>query len=143
SLACMKGYPPNPALALVADGAALDVIARHAAGCVSCDLYEDATQTVFGKGPVPATFLLAGEQPGDSEDREGVPFVGPAARVLDRALDGARLARRVSYVTTVVNHVTRQPGRGSKPRHRASPNRTEVLAGRPWLDAEIIRLGPA
>lgn len=53
----MKGYPPNPALELVADGAALDVIARHAAGCVSCDLYEDATQTVFGKGPVPATFL--------------------------------------------------------------------------------------
>ncbi len=139
----MKGYPPNPALELVADGAALDVIARHAAGCVSCDLYEDATQTVFGKGPVPATFLLAGEQPGDSEDREGVPFVGPAGRVLDRALEEAGIARRDSYVTNVVKHFKWKPGRGSKPRLRAKPNRAEVLACRPWLEAEIIRVDPA
>jgi uracil-DNA glycosylase family protein len=142
-IAClMKGYPPNPALELVAEGASLDEIAHHAADCVSCDLYENATQTVFGEGPVPAAFLLAGEQPGDSEDREGAPFVGPAGRVLDRALEEAGIDRADAYVTNAVKHFKWKPGAGSKPRLHAKPSRGEILACRPWLEAEIIRVDP-
>ncbi|HEX2153976.1 MAG TPA: UdgX family uracil-DNA binding protein [Acidimicrobiia bacterium] len=138
-----REYPPNPAPELVAEGATLAEIAEEAEGCVSCDLYERATQTVFGEGMPGATFLLVGEQPGDQEDKEGAPFVGPAGRLLDRALEEAGIDRDEAYVTNVVKHFKWKAGGGPKPRLHAKPNRGEILACRPWLDAEIIRVDPA
>jgi uracil-DNA glycosylase family protein len=136
-------HPPNPAPRLLEEGASLEEIAAVADGCVSCDLYARATQTVFGDGDLKATFLLVGEQPGDVEDEEGLPFVGPAGRMLDRALGEAGIDRGDTYVTNVVKHFKWKPGPGSKPRLHAKPNRGEILACRPWLDAEIERVDPA
>lgn len=138
-----RDHPPNPAHALLAEGADLPDLAAGADSCRSCDLYRRATQAVFGEGPVSATFLLVGEQPGDREDEQGVPFVGPAGRVLDDALAEAGIDRREAYVTNVVKHFKWKPGTGSKPRLHAKPNRTEIEACRPWLDAEMVRVDPA
>lgn len=113
-----------------------------AAGCISCPLHERATQTVFGEGSAGATYLLVGEQPGDSEDLEGRPFVGPAGRLLDRVLAEAEIPRDEAYVTNVVKHFKWKPGTDSKPRLHAKPNRAEISACRPWLDAEIARVDP-
>lgn len=136
-------HPPNPAPRLLEQGASLEEIAAEAASCISCDLYARATQTVFGDGELNATYLLVGEQPGDSEDQEGLPFVGPAGRMLDRALEEAGIDRDDTYVTNVVKHFKWKPGPGSKPRLHAKPSRGEILACRPWLDAEIDRVDPA
>ena len=115
-------------------------LARAAASCRGCDLYRDATQTVFGKGPPTARAVLVGEQPGDQEDLQGAPFVGPAGAVLDRALAEAGLPRADVYVTNAVKHFkfVRTPKR----RLHQTPNSAEIGACRPWLLAELSILEP-
>lgn len=116
---------------------------RAAADCRGCPLYEDATQTVFGKGDGSARLLLVGEQPGDQEDRQGEPFVGPAGRLLRRALDEAGIDWDATYVTNAVKHFkfTRPPGGGKRRIHKA-PDLREVAACRPWLLAELRLVRP-
>jgi DNA polymerase len=111
-----------------------------AAGCKACDLYRRATQTVFGEGPEPAAVMLVGEQPGDAEDLSGRPFVGPAGKLLDRALAAAGIDRGVVYVTNVVKHFKWEP-RGKRRIH-AKPNAAEIAACRPWLETEIALVEP-
>ncbi len=111
-----------------------------ASRCQACDLWERATQTVFGEGPVPAELMLVGEQPGDHEDIEGRPFVGPAGRVLDEALVAVGIDRADVYVTNAVKHF-RWTSKGRRRIHDR-PNRGQVGACRPWLDAEIFFVRP-
>jgi uracil-DNA glycosylase len=118
----------------------LAALRRAAKGCKGCPLWAPATQTVFGEGPADVRVVLVGEQPGDREDREGHPFVGPAGRVLDRALDEAGIDRGATYVTNAVKHF-KFVERGKRRLHK-SPSRSEVLACRPWLDAELAALSP-
>lgn len=120
---------------------ALDSLAAAASCCRGCALYENASQTVFGHGHPDAPIMLVGEQPGDREDVEGLPFVGPAGRLLARALDDAGLDPELTYTTNAVKHFkfTRKDG---KRRIHQKPNRTEVVACRPWLIAEIETLEP-
>ncbi len=115
-------------------------LARAAAACRGCDLYRHATQTVFGKGPATARAALVGEQPGDQEDLQGAPFVGPAGEVLDRALADAELPRDRVYVTNAVKHFkfVRTPKR----RIHQTPNAAEIGACRPWLEAELAIVRP-
>lgn len=113
---------------------------RAAAGCEGCDLYRNATQTVFGEGPPDARYLFVGEQPGDQEDRKGVPFVGPAGRILDRAMEEAGIDRDEVYVTNAVKHFkfTTRGGR----RIHGKPSVGEIEACLPWLTAEMSLLHP-
>jgi DNA polymerase len=111
-----------------------------AQGCKGCRLWAPATQTVFGEGTVDAEVILVGEQPGDREDIEGAPFVGPAGRELDRGLEAAGIDRRRVYVTNAVKHFKFEP-RGKRRIHQ-KPNWTELAACRPWLDAEIEVVRP-
>jgi DNA polymerase len=111
-----------------------------AATCRACDLWKRGTQTVFGEGPERAEIVLVGEQPGDREDLEGHPFVGPAGRLLDRALEAAGIERRRAYVTNVVKHFKWEP-RGKRRIHQ-KPDSGEIHACRPWLDAELAVLAP-
>jgi DNA polymerase len=120
----------------------LPVLAEAARGCQACDLWERATQTVFGAGPADARIVLVGEQPGDAEDLAGQPFVGPAGRLLDRALDEAKLDRERIFVTNVVKHFKWRPTPGGKRRLHERPSRAEVAACRPWVDAEILSVKP-
>jgi DNA polymerase len=120
----------------------LDQLRDLAAGCRACDLWARATQTVFGDGPSSARVLIVGEQPGNSEDLEGAPFVGPAGRLLDRALGEAGIDRRLVYVTNVVKHFKWRRAPSGKRRLHAKPDRGEIEACRPWLEAEAERLGP-
>jgi DNA polymerase len=113
---------------------------RDAAGCRNCDLWRDATQTVFGEGRAGAALMLVGEQPGDREDTLGRPFVGPAGRLLDEALDEARIARDEVYVTNAVKHF-KWRARGKRRIHD-KPNAAEVAACRPWLDGELAAVSP-
>jgi uracil-DNA glycosylase family protein len=113
---------------------------RASAGCQACDLYENATQTVFGEGPRSASVMLVGEQPGDREDIEGEPFVGPAGRLLDKSLEEAGIARRDVYVTNVVKHFKWKP-RGKRRLHQ-KPNAEQIAACRPWLDGELNVVKP-
>ena len=108
---------------------------ESSASCTGCDLYKQATQTVFGEGPARAKLLLVGEQPGDQEDLAGHPFVGPAGRLLDRALEEAGIARSDVYVTNAVKHFKWEP-QGKRRKHK-KPSAAEVAACRPWLEAEI------
>ena len=121
-------------------GADLDELRTAAAGCRGCDLYRDATRTVFGAGPADARMMIVGEVPGDQEDRRGEPFVGPAGRLLDRALAEAGIDRSRVYLTNAVKHFAFTE-RGKRRIHQ-TPSRTEILACRPWLDAELDRVGP-
>jgi len=123
-------------------GRTLDELASLAAGCTNCDLYRNATQTVFGEGPETADLMLVGEQPGDKEDLAGEPFVGPAGRILDEALAAAGIDRDRAYVTNVVKHFKWTPKPGSKVRLHKTPNRTEQLACRPWLEGELEVVQP-
>ena len=123
-------------------GADLDELRAAAASCQGCDLHENATQTVFGAGPADARVVIVGEVPGDQEDREGEPFVGPAGRLLDRALAEAGIDRSLVYVTNAVKHFKFVPAERGKRRIHKTPSRTEVVACRPWLDAELDRVGP-
>ena len=131
------------ALTAVRSGRAdLDTITAAARGCRACTLWEHATQTVFGEGPDRARIMLIGEQPGDAEDVAGEPFVGPAGRLLDQALELAGLDRESIFVTNVVKHFKWRPSPGSKRRLHERPNRAEVAACRPWVDAEILVTRP-
>ena len=112
-----------------------------AAGCTRCDLYRDATQTVFGEGPVDPRLVLIGEQPGDKEDRAGHPFVGPAGQLLDRALLAAGIDREHVYVTNAVKHFKWKRGSG-KVRLHQKPNREEIRACSAWWHAELDALQP-
>jgi uracil-DNA glycosylase len=111
-----------------------------AASCHGCDLWQRATQTVFGAGPVPAPLMLVGEQPGDREDLAGEPFVGPAGQILDTALRQAGIDRERVFVTNVVKHFKWRPS--GKRRLHERPNRAEVRACRPWLEAELDLVKP-
>ncbi len=111
-----------------------------ASGCKACDLYKRGTQTVFGEGPTGAEIMMVGEQPGDAEDLAGHPFVGPAGKLLDRALTEAGIDRSLVYVTNVVKHFKWEP-RGKRRIH-AKPNAAEVGACRAWLDTEIALVKP-
>jgi DNA polymerase len=112
-----------------------------AEGCRGCSLFENATQTVFGHGKAKAPIMLVGEQPGDQEDRAGLPFVGPAGRLLARALDDAGIDPAWTYQTNAVKHF-KFTRKGGKRRIHQKPNRTEVVACRPWLLAEIEAVRP-
>jgi uracil-DNA glycosylase len=140
-LADHHGYPT--AAAFVPEEGNLATLARAALGCEGCDLYERASQTVFGEGPANAEVVLVGEQPGDSEDRQGRPFVGPAGRLLDSALGDAGLSHDRAYVTNAVKHFRWKPApSGGKRRIHQRPDQWQVSACRPWLDAEFARLSP-
>lgn len=119
----------------------LAALREAARDCRGCDLYARATQTVFGEGPEGAPLVLVGEQPGDREDVEGHPFVGPAGQLLDRALEAAGIDRRRAYVTNVVKHFKWERGSGKRRIH-SKPNEIEIQACRPWLEAELDRLKP-
>ncbi len=118
----------------------LDELARAAASCRGCDLYRHSTQTVFGKGPPTARAVLVGEQPGDQEDIQGAPFVGPAGEVLDRALVDAGIAREDVYVTNAVKHF--KFARTARRRIHQTPGPIEIGACRPWLEAELAIVRP-
>jgi uracil-DNA glycosylase len=108
--------------------------------CTACELHKDATQAVSGEGLVKSEAMFVGEQPGDREDREGRPFVGPAGRVLDRALEAAGIDRRLAYVTNAVKHF-RYEQRGKRRIHQR-PSAEHIRACRPWLDAELEIVRP-
>jgi uracil-DNA glycosylase family protein len=120
--------------------ASLPVLAAAARGCHACPLWKPATQTVFGEGPSPAPFMLVGEQPGDSEDRAGRPFVGPAGALLDRALAEAGITRDEVYLTNAVKHFSFTM-RGQKRLHQ-KPKAREVKACKGWLAAELEVVRP-
>jgi DNA polymerase len=121
--------------------AELQRLASDAAGCRDCDLYRNATQTVFGRGPANARVLLVGEQPGDQEDRAGAPFVGPAGRILDKALAEAGLDRDDVYVTNAVKHF-KWTAKGKRRIHQR-PSAREVAACRQWLEGERAAVDPS
>jgi DNA polymerase len=125
---------------LVPERPTLSSLRDAAAGCRACPLWETGTQTVFGEGARAAKVMLVGEQPGDREDLEGRPFVGPAGRLLDEALEEAGIDRRLAYVTNVVKHF-KWIGRGKRRIHQ-KPNWSEIAACRPWLEAELRVVRP-
>jgi uracil-DNA glycosylase len=120
----------------------IDEVREAADGCRACPLWERATQTVFGRGAVPARLMLVGEQPGDREDIEGEPFVGPAGRILDRALDEAGIDREAAFVTNVVKHFKWRPAPSGKRRLHERPNRVEIGACLPWVESELQLVRP-
>jgi uracil-DNA glycosylase len=141
----MDGMPARASAAetaapLVPPKPSLPNLRRAAAGCRACDLWRRGTQTVFGEGSSRARVMLVGEQPGDREDLEGRPFVGPAGRILDVALEKAGIDRAAVYVTNAVKHFKWEP-RGKRRIHQ-KPNSVEIAACRPWLDAEIRVVKP-
>jgi uracil-DNA glycosylase len=119
---------------------ALRLLADEAKDCTRCDLYKYATQTVFGEGPADASIVLVGEQPGDQEDLAGRPFVGPAGKVLDRALEAAGLRRDDIYITNAVKHFKNEP-RGKRRIHK-KPDTSEIDACRWWLENELDLIQP-
>ncbi len=135
------GSPPTAA-ALIPPRATLPQLREIAAGCRACDLWERATQTVFGAGDPHSPLVLVGEQPGDQEDRAGLPFVGPAGQLLDRALTAAGIDRERAFVTNVVKHFKWKPAPGGKRRLHERPSQGEVRACVPWLEAELSLIRP-
>ncbi|MEY2500822.1 MAG: uracil-DNA glycosylase [Verrucomicrobiota bacterium] len=131
-----QDWRPAPA----PDTSSLTTLRRAAKDCTACHLYKHATQTVFGEGPKGATLMLLGEQPGDQEDLAGKPFVGPAGKILDRALAEAGIDRTRVYVTNTVKHFKWEP-RGKRRIHK-KPNSREIAACRPWLEAELRVVRP-
>jgi uracil-DNA glycosylase len=125
----------------VGSARALASVRREARACCVCPLWRGASQTVFGEGPVGASLMLVGEQPGDREDIEGHPFVGPAGAVLDRALEQAGIDRARTYTTNAVKHFKHRL-RGTRRIHQR-PSAGEVAACRPWLEQEIAIVAPA
>jgi uracil-DNA glycosylase family protein len=134
------GYERQPVAELLPDQLSLPDLRQAAAGCRACDLWSRGTQTVFGEGPVSARVLMVGEQPGDQEDRAGRPFVGPAGQVLDQALEAAGIDRSLVYVTNVVKHF-KWTARGKRRLHQR-PDREEISACLPWLEAEVALIKP-
>jgi uracil-DNA glycosylase len=131
---------PNDATEFVPTRRSLRSLREAAAGCRGCHLWRHATQTVFGEGLKRSRLMLVGEVPGDREDRQGKPFVGPAGRELDKALAAVGIDRREVYITNVVKHFPFEE-RGKRRLHR-TPKRFEVDACRPWLDAELEVVSP-
>jgi len=125
---------------LVPDRPSLKKLKEAAAGCTACPLHETGTQTVFGEGLTKARVVFVGEQPGDQEDQQGKPFVGPAGKLLDKALEDAGIDRSQVYVTNVVKHFKWQ-ARGKRRIHQ-KPNWSEIAACRPWLEAELAVIEP-
>jgi uracil-DNA glycosylase family protein len=134
------GDKHESATALLPKRLSLKGLRKASAGCRACQLWRGGTQTVFGEGRARARVMLVGEQPGDREDLEGHPFVGPAGKVLDRALEEAGVDRADTYVTNVVKHFKWKP-RGKRRLHQ-KPNAEEIAACRPWLDGELKVVKP-
>jgi len=139
---CDKKHPMKPArqLDLVSLAKSLEELAKEAKHCKNCDLWKNATQTVFGEGGSRSKIIMIGEQPGHQEDLEGKPFVGPAGQLLDRLLVEAGIDRKKVYVTNTVKHFKWEP-RGKRRIHK-KPNAKEIAACRPWLDAELEAIKP-
>jgi uracil-DNA glycosylase len=131
---------PDSAAELVPSQPTLPKLREAAAGCRACPLWEHSTQTVFGVGRPGSAVMFVGEQPGDREDREGVPFVGPAGRLFDEALEVAGIDRDATYVTNAVKHF-KWTARGKRRIH-AKPSWSELAACRPWLEAELAVVRP-
>jgi uracil-DNA glycosylase len=125
---------------LIPESPSIEQLQDIARGCTGCDLYRDATQTVFGEGAIPADVMLVGEQPGDQEDKQGHPFVGPAGRLLKEALESAGMDVRRAYITNVVKHF-KWVARGKRRIHK-KPNMGEIRACTPWLEAELEIVRP-
>lgn len=138
--ACMAKQSFHTAARLIPANPTLDQLHSAAAGCKACDLWKLGTQTVFGEGSTRAHVMMVGEQPGDKEDLQGRPFVGPAGAVLDKALAAAGISRNDVYVTNIVKHFKWEP-RGKRRLHK-KPNITEISACRPWLEAELRVVKP-
>jgi uracil-DNA glycosylase family protein len=136
----MPKRPPSDAAELIPDRPTLTSVRAAAKRCQACDLWKRGTQTVFGEGAGKAELMFVGEQPGDQEDLAGHPFVGPAGKLLDRALVEAGIDRGAVYVTNVVKHFKWEP-RGKRRIHK-KPNAAEIAACRPWLDTEIQLVKP-
>src|ERR1700753_1053653 len=130
----------NPAAQPLLIAKSIDDARARSKHCEACDLYKHATQTVFGEGARKPRILFVGEQPGDQEDQQGRPFVGPAGKLLDTALEQAGIDRSRTYVTNAVKHFKWEP-RGKRRIHK-KPNGAEIAACRPWLDTEIALLKP-
>src|SRR5919204_2155661 len=122
------------------DTSSLSEVREASRHCEACHLYKRATQTVFGEGPKRATMMLVGEQPGDYEDVAGKPFVGPAGKIMDQALEEAGIDRKQVYVTNAVKHFKWEP-RGKRRIHK-KPNSLEITACKPWIEAEIDVIRP-
>jgi uracil-DNA glycosylase len=137
----LTGEETSDAEALIPDRPTLQSLRKAAAGCRACPLWKTGTQTVFGEGLKRARLMLIGEQPGDREDVEGHPFVGPAGRILDEALEQAGINRGDAYVTNVVKHFKWTP-KGKRRIHQA-PRAEEIKACAPWLEAELDVVDPA
>jgi uracil-DNA glycosylase len=136
----MAKRPPKSAADFVPPRPTLKTAREASKGCRGCDLWKLGTQTVFGEGPRGAPLMLIGEQPGDAEDLSGHPFVGPAGKLLDRALEEAGIDRGSVYVTNAVKHFKWEP-RGKRRIHK-KPRASEIGACRPWLDVEIALVKP-
>lgn len=136
----VKKAAVQTAAPLVPANPTYEKLRKAALGCTACPLWKGGTQTVFGEGPLKAKIILVGEQPGDEEDVAGRPFVGPAGKVLDSALEEAGIDRSECYVTNAVKHFKWEPA--GKRRIHKTPNAKEIAACRPWLDAEIALLKP-
>jgi len=131
----MARQPTRSAAEFLPAKITLPALQEAAASCEGCDIYKNATQTVFGEGSPHAKVILLGEQPGDQEDRTGHPFVGPAGKILDKALAEAGLARNEVYITNAVKHFKWEP-QGKRRKHKR-PSAAEMAACRPWLTAEL------
>ena len=136
----MPAQEPNDATPFLPERSSLKGLREAAAGCRGCHLWRGATQTVFGEGKKSSRVMFVGEQPGDREDREGEPFVGPAGRELDRGLEAAGIERADAYVTNVVKHFKFEE-RGRRRIHQ-TPKRFEIDACRPWLEEELKVVQP-
>jgi uracil-DNA glycosylase family protein len=136
----LTGEETSGADALIPDRPTLKTLREAAAGCQACPLWKGGTQTVFGEGLKRARLMLIGEQPGDREDIEGHPFVGPAGRILDKALEQAKIERGDAYVTNVVKHFKWKP-KGKRRIHQ-TPRAEEIKACAPWLEAELDVVDP-
>lgn len=132
----------NNLLAVVSNARTIAGLRQTATNCKACDLWKNATQTVFGEGSSKAKIMFVGEQPGDQEDRVGHPFVGPAGRLLNDALEQAGIDRAEVYVTNVVKHFKWTPAERGKRRIHKKPRYAEIHACRPWLDAELRVVKP-
>src|SRR5918992_2936739 len=138
--ASRTGETEGTAAAFLPERLSLSSLRERAAGCQACDLWKTGTQTVFGEGAKRVKVMFVGEQPGNEEDLTGRPFVGPAGRLFDNALEAAGIDRKQTYVTNVVKHFKWEP-RGKRRIHK-KPNSLEIDACRPWLEAEIALIKP-
>lgn len=137
----MQAQPAHSAADFLPSHLSLPALRKAAAACTGCALFRNATQTVFGEGPRNAHVLLIGEQPGDKEDLEGKPFVGPAGKLLTRAVEAAGIDRQDVYITNAVKHFKWEP-RGKRRIHK-KPQQAEIQACAPWLQAEVRVIRPA